>query len=270
MAGAACEHDSTPVPVPTPPIDPSPRRAPDSGCDDQAPLRLQLSPDSTADIPYLDQIVACTDRKEQFTLLTNNSDAAWTITTTAAGSVTIVDDTLKAKIFRGAVAEVYAFAVLAPGTKVSVNTPPSGVTWTFHPRFSVMWLAQEQLADKIASYGEEQLTDMLSGRSARRRAVVTCGLQAYGIAKDEGSGFTGSQRAQQLVSALGVGAAVSECASSWKLADQEALQRWPRARTATWSDDVMRLADDARFLKLADDRLTLLSRIGKAVGHLRG
>jgi hypothetical protein len=241
----------------------------DAGCSEDHPNRLDVETAATDEIPYLKDLIACSNDSMTATRLTNNSDAAWTISsTTGSANVVQLSETPRLISFRQIVQSVYAHAVLAPGSTVTVDAPPSSVEWTLAPGLSVMWLAHEQFADTLKSVAEAQLTDMLSGTSSlRRRALVTCSVAAYNVAGETASLLSGPEPVERLLAGLGIAASATGCATAWRKADEVAIERF--GRTATWGDDVARWGRDAKFLEAANSRLTILSRIGKALGHLR-
>ena len=289
VVSTGCDHDDpdppTPRPRPSPtattPLQTSPPptlprptattgQTVDIGCTATFPDRLPVSTNVRAELPYLDQVRACTRRAQDATLLVNNSEVAWTVSSNPGGAaVAQLTDGLELTSFRDAAARVTRFPVLAPKSSVRIDARPAAVEWTLAPGLSAMWLAHEQLAETVREYGQEQLTELLaSGLSLRRRAMVTCSVGAYNVAGEAGTALNGASPARQLLAGLGIAAAGTECAVAWKQADADALRRF--RTTATWDNDVAGLARQATFLRAADDQLSILHRLGKALLLLRG
>lgn len=237
---------------------------PDSGCTAEYPNRLDVSTDAPEEVEYLDQVAACAAPFQSATYLRNDSEVVWTITTRAGGeTVTQLTETPRLLSFRTVAPTVYRYPVLAPGSSVVVEASPSDVIWTLHPGLSAMWLSHDLFADQVAQYGEKQLVEMLAGNSLRRRALVECSLTAYQLAGETGAGLMSSEPMKQLLAGLGIFSGATRCARAWKAADNEVLRRYPR--TATWTDDIARLGDDAAFIVRANQRLTRLRNLGKII-----
>jgi hypothetical protein len=250
------DGDGGGVSPPGPTVAPGP--SVDQGCTESFPRRLTVTTDNQAEIPYLDQVPACTAPGQAETLLVNESDAVWLITTTTAGATyDPVSSSLRARSFL-AIANQYATAILSPESSVLVHADPASVEWTLHPGLSAMWLGHDWLADTVERVSQAQLTSMLSGNSTRRRALIECSLTAYQVAGETGSGLQGRDPAEQLLFGMGVLAGVTHCESLWRQADEEATRVF--GRTATWGDDVARLAEDARLLSEGDDLLRSVLR----------
>lgn len=106
------------------------------------------------------------------------------------------------------------------------------------------------------------MSDVLSGGSLRRRAVLSCLDLAGELAGATGEGLSGEEPAEALLAGLGVAASGTECARDWQAADDDALRRY--GTTATWSDDVARLTLEADSLAAANRSFRLWNRIGRA------
>jgi hypothetical protein len=247
---------------------PSPETSlPQDGCTIDYPLRLSVYSDDPDEMAYLDQIAACSDDPEQSTLLVNNSAAAWTISTTYGAPVTQLDHDLKVTLFRSEIAEIYQGAVLAPGESVIVRAPPIEVEWHIQPGFSAVWLLHDALYETLSNYGQEQIEDLVVNKSLRRQAFLTCGKGLYDILKKDLSGLNSDGPNQSLLSAVGIGENISECSQAWVAADEAAAQKF--RTTATWTDDVAGLADNAAFRSTADDMLSFWKRVGLKVFRTR-
>jgi hypothetical protein len=238
----------------------------DACTEEEYPQPLTVSTDVPEEVPYLEEIVACTDAAQSTTWLANKTETVWTLATTQGGAdVNQLSSSLRAVSFREALATKYQYPVLAPESSVVVHAAPSETSWTLHSGYSAMWLAHDELADQVKKYGENQLTDMLSGGSLRRRALITCSLAGWHVAGDKAEKLTGDNPAQQWLAGLGIGAESTQCAKAWLQADDEAASLFPRERTATWRGAIRGLAENGEFLRLADERLTTLNRLAKLV-----
>jgi len=232
------------------------------------PVPLVTAPETEEELEYLDDITACTDAANTTTYLNNDSDVVWTLLTTAGGDpVEQLTQGIKLESFRELALQVYEFELLFPKSAVVVGATPGDVVWRLHPQLSAMWLFHEQAADSVEEYGQEQLTELLAMSSLRRGALATCSFAAYNIVQDDLSGLTGDNPIDQFLAGLGIASEATQCSRAWQLADEDALRRFDQ--TATWGDDVARWADDTTFLRYADDQLTLLRRLGKALVILR-
>lgn len=247
------------------PIEPTTTISPDQPCTDEYPLRMTVRTSVVEEFQYLDDVAACTSPAAAETLLVNGSDAVWT--RFAGASVSYLVNSPEQFSFRGVVAELYPYAVLAPGAEVVVHAPPSVVEWTLEPGLTAAWIIHQQFTQELREVGQEQLTEMLAGPSLRRQALIRCSLTAFEVAGAAGELLDGPDPAAQLLAGLGITADVGECAAAWRQADEDALRR--HRTTATWSDDVARWADNAQFLSFADTQLTRLNRLGKALAAVR-
>lgn len=283
IALAACggaepaDGSGGPAPEEEPPIASSPlpeeespvASSPDAGCSFTHPHGLSLMPETQEEIEYLDEINACTDEDGTSTLIRNNSDAVWTIETSVGGEeVQQLTSTHRLESFREIAGQVYRYSVLSPDSELVVYAPPGEVSWELAPELSAMWMIHDEIVDTVEGYGQDQLSDLLtSGQSPRRKALVTCAVSTYEIANEDLGGLASDQPASQLLTALGVGTAVTDCKRSWQNADDVARQRY--SSVPTWGDEIALLADDTRFLNYADDHLSLLQRLGKALVQAR-
>jgi hypothetical protein len=233
-------------------------------CTEEYPQPLTVTTDVPKEVPYLKEIVACTDAAKSATWLNNKTDTVWTLETTQGGeTVDQLTFTPRLESFRAALETKYQYPVLAPESSVVVHAGPSETSWKLHSGYSAMWLAHDELADRVKKYGQNQLTEMLSRRSLRRMALITCSLAGWEVAGDKAENLAGDDPAQQWLAGLGVASESTQCAQAWREADDDALSRF--RRTATWGDDIASLAEDARFLQKADERLTTLNRFAKLV-----
>src|SRR5829696_1534307 len=154
----------------------------------------------------------------------------------------------------------YGYEVIAPESSVRVDAAPVDVTWTLHPGLSSMWVAHELGVDSVKTRSKDQLTDMLSRNSPRRRALITCAIAGYEVFGDKAGKLASSDPMEQFLARLGIGVETAKCARTWRRADYE-------TGTATW-DDVVRLTRASTFLDEADTHLTRLNRLGQVIGHL--
>jgi len=228
---------------------------------------LTVTTDKAEEVPYLEAVVACTDRQSTSAFLANNADVAWTLHARVSSPVDQLDNGIAESVFRASAAEITSGAVLAPRTSVIVFAPPAEVEWLLDPGLSAMWLAQSQLMDVVRAHAQEQFTALVSPDSHRRHALAECGFAAYGVAGASGQFIDQADPVGQLIAAMGIGAEGTRCAAAWRKADEADVARFGSA--PRWGDDVARLADDAVFLQRATNRLTLLRRIGNAALLLR-
>ena len=254
---AGCNHHSTSAPGP----------GPDAGCTQSFPDRLGVTTQVQEEVEYLDEVAACAAPFTAQTYLRNESPVVWTITTTNGDSVKQQTASLRLDSFRALAKSVYPYAILAPGSDVVVEASPVNVEWNLAPGLSAMWLAHDTLADQVEKFGEDQLINMLSDHSPRRQALITCSLTAYRAAGEAGTLLTSSQPGEELLGDLGIFSPVlTSCARAWQLADEDVLERFPR--TATWTDDIIRLSEDVDFVARANAELTELRTLGKIALNL--
>lgn len=240
--------------------------APDDGCTDKEfPRRLDVTTDNPDEVPYLDEFVACTTPGRDETWIKNDSKAVWTIEANPGGvDVTQLTTTATLESFRNIVRDVYEYAVLAPESSVRVDAEPVNVTWNLHPGFSSMWVAHELAVDSVKTRSKDQLTDMLSGNSLRREALITCAIAGYEVFGDKAGKLANSDPMEQFLASLGIFSGTAKCAKAWRQAD-DASRRV--GGTATW-DDVVRLGQAQEFFEKAETHLTRLNRLGQVIGHL--
>src|SRR5688572_3047393 len=98
VLGAACSAgDQTPQPVRSS-SRPSPATTGNvaSGCDALYPVRLAVTTQNPAELPYLSQVTACTNKTSTGVLLRNTGNVVWTprTTTTYRVTVTMLKDTV--------------------------------------------------------------------------------------------------------------------------------------------------------------------------------
>jgi hypothetical protein len=242
---------------------------PDDGCPESFPRRLEVTTDRPDEVPYLDQLAACTAPGQDVTFLKNDSDAVWTLETTEGGAkVEQLTRTTKLASFREAAVQAYPHAVLAPESSVRVYAHPSRLQWFLAPGLSAMWLFHEQLVEVVQKQGQEQLTDMLSRQSLRRKALLTCTFAAYKVAGEAGGGLTGPDPAKRFFAGLGIASETTSCGRSWLLADDQPRSRLGTTATGT-GDDVARWASRETFIEKANTHLTRLNRLGKLLAVLR-
>ena len=247
----------------------TPVAEPASGCLAEYPEGLAVSWTGSDSTTYVGQVIACTDPSHASTYIRNDSEAVFTLAAAIAGTpVTHLSDDLRLESFRQTAGqEQNPAAVLSPGADVIVAAPPADVRWTLDPQLSLAWMVHDTLTDKVEAFGEAQLVSMLSKDSARRRALVTCALTAYHAAGDASPIWQSSQPSEQLLAALGIGTGATNCARAWQAADDVELSRG--VRTATWSDDIVRLADDADFLVQTNSRLTKVRNFARFIFAIR-
>lgn len=185
----------------------------------------------------------------------------WTIEATVSAGVDQLTSSTQLEVFREAAIAAYPYAVLAPMTEVVVHAAPEEVHWYVHPALSSMWLASDGLIEVVASYGEDQLIELAGAASLRRKAVITCSFAAFELVDGVEEVLENGHGAQNLLTALGVGASATTCRSAWLEADDALTRRF--GATPTWGDDVVRLADDAKFLGQVDETLNWVYRAWK-------
>lgn len=234
---------------------------PISDCPLSHPQARSIQPESVEETQYLGEITACTDIVSQTLYLHNRSDAVWALYSDPPVAVDQLTTDARHEVFRAAAGEAHPTAIMAPDSEVVVNAPPEAVHFYIHPSLSTMWWANDGLVDLVEDYGEEQLTDLLAGTSVRRRALISCSLAAFELVQGSEELLSEEDRVDQLLAAFGIGASAATCRADWLKADEAALARW--SRTPTWSDEVVRLADDAEYLRQADTFFGWLNRAWK-------
>jgi hypothetical protein len=191
--------------------EPPPEEGPvDVGCFDNYPIRLLVTTDLPAEVPYLNRVAACTTSAEDVTLIANRSNTVWTISTTSGdtgvnfGPLPEHNDNelldLQLELFRDAAPE-FSLPLLLPESYVVVDVEPISVKWTLEPGLSAMWLTQERFVDHfrdaalknapsdvaqndqnvdfdeaqdvLEDVAQDQVIELLSGNSLRRKAVLT-------------------------------------------------------------------------------------------------
>jgi hypothetical protein len=228
---------------------------------------LHVVTDVAEEVEYLDDIIACTDMVQTTTVVTNDSDVVWTFSVTNGAPVNTLFDSAKATSFKEVAKTVYDYAVLAPGTTMEVEAPPSDVTWELAPGLSSMWVIHDMAVERFKGAAQTAVLDVTLGRSTHRRAVGICALAAYNIAGTTGEGLDPDQPEQTLIGGLGLVSSAGSCASAWVEADRVAAANGELA--PTWSDDIARWADDIDVVSRMHVRLSLLQRLGKIAAYIR-
>jgi hypothetical protein len=237
---------------------------PDAGCPTTHRNRLTVEPQTAEELAYLDDISACTDEAGSSTYVRNESDAVWTLATRIGGkSVEQLTHTPALESFRGVAQHTYQYPLLSPDSEVIVAASPTEVEWHLSPGLGAVWLFHDKAIDTVEDYGQGQLLEVLGGQSLRRKALITCANNVHQVSNEDLSGLTSQQPAAQLLAAIGIGTAGTECARAWQAADEDAVRRY--RSVPTWEDDIARWADDPGFLRHADDQLTVWRRLGKAM-----
>lgn len=249
---AGCDGTDASVPTQFEPSDST------SPCPVLHPLELDVRALSVEGIEYLGTITACTNRGEDALWLDNHSDAVWTVDATSPVPVDQLTDSVRHTLFRDSAASIHPTAIMAPDTEVVVHASPADVSWSIHPGLSAMWVTQDGLFDLVQSYGLDQVTELAAASSPRRKALITCSVAAYEVIDGAEDALGETNPMEDLLTILGVGASTTACRSDWLKADDDALRRF--GATATWADDVSRLADDASFLSQADTTLEWVHR----------
>jgi hypothetical protein len=252
-AGPVSQTETAPtMPRPTPP------------CTETYRAHLDVTTDKEVELQYLPEVTACTNISRTALLIVNDSEAAWTVTTADPdATVDQLTHTIQAEVFRATAAQVYRYAVIAPQSSVVVHAAPARIEWNLAPGLSVAGLAQEQVIDKLSSVATELVTEIAANGSSRRHAVIACGVAAFHFARDAGDGLTGSDLGERLWKRLGIGAEITECGHWWLRADDEARVKF--GEIPRWTTEIEALGHDAQFLAKADEEMSLLSRVGKAL-----
>jgi hypothetical protein len=278
-AGTSTDPGGGPSGPPTtePPTTEPPTTAPpthDDGCFDNYPIRLEVSTDWVAEVPYLDEVAACTTSAQDVTAIANHSDMVWTVLSTPAGALVhqyptkdwLLDRKLES--FREAAAPYYQGPLLLPDSVVVVEAEPASVKWTLAPGLSAMWQTQDRFVEHQKAEGVAQglpqdavkpvLINLLSGSSLRRKAILTCLGAAFDVAGKDGQGLVGPDPGQQFIAALGILKSGMGCGKALLKADEEAVER----RGISWGDEAARWVHDLKFRTFAKVHFPSLRRIG--------
>lgn len=243
-------------------LEPNSVPPPDEGCPDAWPVPLSVTTAVQQEVPYVEDMTACTDTAGTSTAIVNESDAVWTVQA-PPGSVQVVPDSLRSQSFSSIVAG-HVPPVLPPSATAYVAASPEHVTWTLAPDLSTGWVIHEIAADRARAESEAAFLAMVTAgtRHPARQAVATCtlaGAEVWEQTRDVPSG-----RVQALANGLGLGASGLLCRREW--------EQWRLATTAAADPPapaISVLLDDIDNLERVSGRLTMLDRLGKVLTYAR-
>jgi hypothetical protein len=246
----------------------------DTGCFTNYPTRLEVTTRYPDEVQYLDDITVCTTPAEDVTLIANNSDTAWTITTTGgSANVKQLTHTLRLGAFRELAQTVYRYPLLAPHSRVEVAAEPYRVEWLLAPNLSAMWLYHNRLADTVESYFQGWGVNLLSRRTPWGGAIATCAVAAYNQTGPAGELLSSNDTGKKLFAAVGMFNAGTKCGKALQQADDPAARalqqaddpaaRASRNRATALTDEAARFFDAVDFIRYADDHLSLWKSVGQ-------
>jgi hypothetical protein len=241
-------------------------QTPAQACPGNYPVPLVIETEVQIEIEYLRDVVACADADGALTYLQDDGDAVWKPRATRQSNVTYFNENLRARSYRAAVTDRYAYALLTPGQKLVVSAPPGDVAWDLDLPLSVSYHLHDALANEIQSYGQDVLTKALQRKSAKGAALATCTISGYQIL-DEAADLDQQPLSEWMMQGVGDASGVSSCVSAWRAADQVEI-RTGQPRTLT-ADALPKIRyTQAEVLTKVDTNLTRLSQAGKIVKFL--
>jgi hypothetical protein len=269
---AACDGRSDPSPDPGPPSSTSvpgesssPASAGTSIATDPSrcvgawtqPLTVQAQ--FAAEVQYLSKMSACTTAAGDETGVINDTDIVWDIYTTQRGSAVVhASPSWKQSIFRASIPSGH-FAVVEPGSSVSVHASPAETSWFADPALTGVWQSQAALIQAAEDEATEQvkgsLPELFSPQSQRGQAWVACGLAVYDAASATVERYNEGLDAQGVPSliedAQGLGQSADDCREKLAAADEaDVAER--RIATPTLAE-AERVASDAGWVARAEE-----------------
>lgn len=243
-----------PIPLPTPitlPGDPA-------NCPKEYSQALSVTTTVEAEIPYLQDVVACTSILQDAVWLYNRGDEVWKPTAQSESiPIRYASRTVGGISFIEAVSPEYRQLLLGPGTALVVEASPKAVRWNLDIPLSLAWVAHDWITDQIASYSEAAALAALKRQSNRGGAIAGCTLATYKTAMKVPD-LRSASMSQLIVDGIGTAAGGSACYSSWMEANRL------DGRSFDWNR-VERVRIATTFLEQLDTRLTNAAYLNHAI-----
>ncbi|MGH8894641.1 MAG: hypothetical protein ACRDWY_15260 [Actinomycetes bacterium] len=141
-------------------------------------------------------------------------------------------------------------AVLGPNRNVTIDIPPTEVTWTADLSYSAAWQMMQIVSDEFEDWVQGKIVDRLRVNSQRRAAMAACGF-ALKAHLDTRSEWNEMDVAEATVSVLNGYVGGAECVN--EVASIRSANAPP-------------LVDDLRALKPSTPKV---SRVGKIVSYVQ-
>src|SRR4051794_22827326 len=106
---------------------PAPPSAPTPACSRDYPFPLGITTDRPDEVPYLSQMSACTNVLQTATLISNESDAAWSLSASGGAQAQEVAGDQVEHLVSGLASQLLGTQVLAPHSSVVVFAAPERV-----------------------------------------------------------------------------------------------------------------------------------------------
>ena len=224
--------------------------SPDPGCQLLWPRRQFPVPESDAERPYLDQIVACAGGA---TLrITNNSKMVWAFYSPDKTTVTPVAPTDTMVLFHQVAFEkkLHLSAFMVPGETVSVPIGAAeSLSWLLDPFLSLAWTGGAWLEQGTAKAAKAGTKYLFARGSPGRKAVWDCTEAVYKAAAAGASDVATWDTGKTLKTGLGLSFGAGKCATSWQAARQSAADLPPLAAIQNARGQAQILEADAGLVK---------------------
>lgn len=229
----------------------TPRRVRASACPPSHPYQLVVSAETIAELPYVDQIDACTNWLGSQTWLRNRSSVVWK--PFVAGGGTTSELSAAAKAVKAAVG--YQYAIIVPDAAVTIYAAPRRVTWKFDVGISAAWEAREYLYEWAISNGLASAFAFNYRGTRVGAAVATCLLAVNtAVVFRQSLIADGSARASSIIrGVLSTGVGAATCAQRLRTIAYDYRVHVPNFTNGL-------TASEFRYLRVADDLMTRMQR----------
>jgi len=199
-------------------------------CPVSHPAAYRLTPLTPAFADLVSDLFACTDTTGSSLHVENQSLVVWQLVNPALPAYAERTGDTVVDVFRGLMAQRPPTNLLLEPKRFVSFPMTEGFLLLPHSEATAVWQTVEATASVVEDYQLGDLADELADGSPGRQVVVDCGLAAFDAVEDIPTAEDSRQQLEQapslfVIDQLGLGAGVTDCASS--------LRTWQQARQPT-------------------------------------
>jgi hypothetical protein len=201
-----------------------------TACPSTHPYRLEVRAETLYELPYIDQIAACTNGLQSQTWISNRSNMVWKPYVTSGFLLTSPLSTA-ANSLKAAVG--YQGQIIVPGSAVVIYAAPARVRWYFDVGMSAAWQARTYLYNWAVNNAISSPAAFNFPLTRVGGAVATCLKAVNAVATTRKNLIADQDVAVSTIirDVLGSGIAVGTCAQKLK-----AVATYYRVRVPTYLD----------------------------------